>query len=88
VIGVDATEKASGNVKYRSYGPSGYVPHGCMLTMTQEGETTLEDGTPVWFWRSNEAAGPVHSYFIHYEKRPQQVFIGTPEKVQWFDAPK
>jgi hypothetical protein len=88
VIGVDATEKASGNVKYRSYGPSGYVPHECMLTMTQEGETTLEDGTPVWFWRSNEAAGPVHSYFIHYEKRPQRVFIGTPEKVQWFDAPK
>lgn len=88
MVGVDLEAKSSGNVVYRSHGPSETVPQGCMLTMTSEGETTLSDGTPVWFWQSNEQAGPTHSYFIHYEKRPRRVFFGTPQSVQWFDAPK
>lgn len=87
VIAVDVAEKASGNVVDRSHGPAGIVPFGCVLTMTSEGESTLTDGTPVWFWQSNEQASPTHSYFVHYKKRPKRILFGTPQHAQWFDAP-
>ena len=81
LIAVELQEKESGNVKGRTYGPSGRIPPGSVFFMNSQSEGELSDGTPVYLWQANNEATSTNSYFLVYKKKPSKIWFGHPEKL-------
>ena len=82
-IAVEYSEKESGNVRGRGFGPSGQIPQSSVLYVTTEGEGNLPDGTRVWVWGANNEATSTSSYFLSYEIRPKRIWFGHPNNLKF-----
>lgn len=82
VVAVDIQEQVSGNVIRCTQGPAKQIPVASVKVNSQESNSKLSDGTDIYYWKANNEASSINSYYLFFKNTPpKRIWVGHPDNL-------